>query len=72
MLNCLHEPWAKRCEYVASISERYPEVFDFLYEGVAATGEGWIDDENNKVRTTSVIDALTLLEEDHRATQESV
>ena len=72
MTNSLMRPWSQRCEYVASVAQRYPGVYEMLNEGIKHQGNAWIDKPDNKTRKTSVVDALTLMEEDHRAQQETV
>ena len=68
ILQMLTRPWSERVEFVASVEQRHPLVYELLWEGGRELNGGWKEELN--VRSTSVLDALILLEEEHRMQQE--
>jgi len=74
IMHILMRPWSERVEFVASVAQRHPLVYDLLWEGGRALQRGWSDDKDSNdkcVRSTGVLDALILLEEEHRMQQET-
>ena len=73
LLNALHQPWSLRAMFLASIGKRHKELTEYLEENPddSQTGSWWTNDEEG-VRKTRVIDAITLLDEETRMTQNTV
>lgn len=62
-------PWAKRIQRLAALKKQNNKIFEMLKEKDfdGKLGTAWT--EKNGERTTKFLDAVSLLEEDHRLTQ---
>lgn len=74
LLNALHQPWSLRAMFLASIGKRHKKLTEYLAENPddSKTGSWWTNDDKEKIRKTRVIDAITLLDEGTRMTQNTV
>jgi hypothetical protein len=60
----LQRPWSDRIAFIASLAKRHPELKKLLWEGDSTCGSGWYD--TGTVRSTMVLDALSLLDEQQK------
>lgn len=73
LMTTLTRPWGERVPRLVAMAAQRPEVMDWFNEGITATqkpGSYWIDQDN--MRTTWFLDAVSLLEEEKRMQQETV
>ncbi len=71
LLPALRKPWSERIAFVASLAKRYPRLKELLWEGGDKLGDGWHAEDDKKIRTTGLPDALSLLEEEDRLNRPS-
>ena len=70
VLPAMKKPYDDRLVFTAMIKKNHLQLFTDLCEYPNLNKSRWKDE--NGVRTTNVIDALLLLEEDHRMSKETV
>lgn len=69
----LRQSWSQRIAYLASIGKTHSDVKELLWEDDDTHGRWWDDfSENGKdIRQTAIVDAVSLLSEEHRMEQDT-
>ncbi|MCA9259982.1 MAG: hypothetical protein KDA61_12310 [Planctomycetales bacterium] len=76
LLGTMTQPWSARVQLLLSLSRKYPRLYErYVEERVVAPGKGWrrrsCDAGSRQIRSTSLIDALLILEEKRRQERET-
>jgi len=68
LFDVLNASWAKRVSGLSGLIRHEKKwLFEYLDESnLVRPGAGWIDDKDNNVRKTMILDALSIMEEEHR------